>query len=135
MRLPWIDYRSELRRPVSLVLLVLTVVGWIVVARLAWILSESNHDYRRQVRLLPLAETTSRTELEQLRQTAGSLAAVQGRITAAQSTAAQLEQSRAAAEARLTEVEQNINARRRRLSEAETAGEAAAQRLREIEDQ
>ena len=63
MRLPWIDYRSELRRPVSLVLLVLTLVGWIVVARLAWILSERDHDYRRQVRLLTIAETTSRTEL------------------------------------------------------------------------
>ena len=52
MRLPWIDYRSELRRPVSLVLLVLTLVGWIVVARLAWVLSERDHDYRRQVGLL-----------------------------------------------------------------------------------
>ena len=73
MRLPWIDYRSELRRPVSLVLLVLTLVGWIVVARLAWVLSERDHDYRRQVRLLTMAETTSRTELEQLRQSGGSL--------------------------------------------------------------
>jgi hypothetical protein len=34
--MPWIDYRSELRRPVSLVLLGLAVLGWIVVARLAW---------------------------------------------------------------------------------------------------
>jgi two-component sensor histidine kinase len=57
----------------------------------------------RQVRLLTMAETTARTDLEQLRQASGTLAALQGRITAAQSTLAQLEQSRAAAQARLAD--------------------------------
>src|SRR4051794_2056009 len=130
--MPRIDYRTEFRRPVSLVLLALAVLGWIIVARLAWVHSESGHDYRRQVRLLTLAETTARTELEQLRQASGTLAALQGRITAAQSTFAQLEQSGAAARARLVEVEQNVEARRQA---AETAGQAAARRLRELEEQ
>jgi hypothetical protein len=110
------------------------LVGWIVIARLAWIHPESDHDYRRQVRLLTVAETTARTELEQLRrQAGGSLAALQARITAAQSTVAQVEQSRAAAQARLAEVEQNLNAHRRSMSEAETA--VAVQRVREPEGQ
>ena len=48
----WAFYRRELGRPVPLVLLGLAVFGWIVVARLAWVHSESEHDFRRQVHLL-----------------------------------------------------------------------------------
>jgi hypothetical protein len=76
--MPWTDYRSEFRRPVSLALLTLALIGWIVVARLAWIHSESNHDYGRQVRLLTMNETTARNELQQLQQSSGTLATLQG---------------------------------------------------------
>jgi septal ring factor EnvC (AmiA/AmiB activator) len=114
----WAHYRSELRRPVPLMLLAAAILGWLLLARLAWVHSESNHDARRQARLLTVAETTARTELEQLRQTGGTMAGLQGRITAAQGTLAQLEQSRAEARARLAEIEGNLDAERRRLTEA-----------------
>jgi chromosome segregation ATPase len=118
--MPRIDYRSELRRPVSLALLGLAVLGWIVAARLAWVHSESGHDHRRQVSLLTAAETSARTEVEQLRQASGTLAEAQGKIAAAQSNVTQFEQSRAEARARLAEVEQNLEARRRSVAEAAT---------------
>src|SRR3954453_2345683 len=127
--MPWIHYRSELRRPVSLVLLGLAFLGWIVVARLAWVHSESGHDYRRQVRLLEIAEANARGEFAQLRQASGSLAEHQGKITAAQSYLTQLEQSRAEARARLGESEQSLEGRRREAAEAAKTTEATMQRL------
>src|SRR3954453_18933093 len=131
----WAFYLRELGRPVPLVLLGLAVLGWIVVARLAWVHSESEHDFRRQVRLLTAAETTARTELEQLRQASGPLASSQGRITAAQSTLTQLEQSRSAASARLAEVEQALMARRREAADIGVMTDASAKQLADVQGQ
>ena len=103
--MPWIDFRFEMRRPLSIVLFGLAVLGWIVVARLAWLHFESEHDYRRQGRLLTIAEATSRAELEQLRRNGGTLAELEGKIAAAQRNLQQLEQSRTEAQTRVSEIE------------------------------
>ncbi len=130
-----IDYRSELRRPVSLALLAVAALGWIALAVLAWNSSERARDDRRRISLLTVAETNSRGELEKQRQTSGTLAELQAKTTAAQGALAQAEQSQTEARTRLAEVEQNLEMQRRTAAEAAKEAEAQSQRLGEVQTQ
>lgn len=131
--MPQMDYRSELRRPVSLALLGFGLLGWILVAWLAWSLSESNRDHRRHVRLLTGASTNARIEADQLRQAGDSLAGVQAKLAAAQTTFTQLEQSRTDMRAELFELEKDLQAQRHNAVNTTREVQETTRRLEELQ--
>ena len=58
-----LDYRSELRRPVTLGLLALAAVGWLITVVLLSSRAEDQRDHRRQVRTLQASEAEVRGQL------------------------------------------------------------------------
>ena len=92
-----LDYRSELRRPVTLVLLALAVLGWFVSVVALVGQSQSRSRYRDEIRQLSNTQTSLKSELDQWRQAGGSLADFQAKVRAAQEHAQQSEAARAQA--------------------------------------
>jgi hypothetical protein len=96
-----IDLRSELRRPVSLALAGLALVGWILFLIVLVSLSQENSQARDQVVQLQTSEARLRGELETQRRASGSLADLQARITAAEQAVSQAGRAREEAQAPL----------------------------------
>src|SRR5829696_4413333 len=98
----------ELKRPVARVLASVAAIAVLIAVVIAWQQAEERHDLRRQARLLMMAETTARNELEQMRQMAGTLAALTARTTAQQQELSRLESARAQAQAQLARLQQDL---------------------------
>jgi len=108
-----LDYRSELRRPVTLGLLAVAAVGWLITVVLLSSRAEDQRDHRRQVRMLQANEAEVRGQLAQQTSASGALSELQARITAAQQQAAQASQAREQAQAQLAPVQQSLLAAQR----------------------
>jgi PRC-barrel domain len=125
----------ELRRPIPLALAVVAAIAVLVAVVVAWQQAEERHDLRRQARLLIMAETTARNELEQMRQTAGTLAAITARTTAQQQELSRLESARAQTQAQLAQVQHELLAQQTARSELAKTMEADAWRAGELRAQ
>src|SRR5215212_4731465 len=97
-----IDYRAELRRPVSLGLLALAVVAIIV----AIIQYRRAIDNRREARQLRATEVSIRSELDQQHRANGTLAEVQAKITGAQQELSKIGETRAQAQTQASAAQQ-----------------------------
>ena len=73
-------YRSELKRPLPLTLLVLALLGWIVAIGVWVTYSRNSTALRREVRQLAIREGNTRSELDALRRAGGSLSDVQAKL-------------------------------------------------------
>src|SRR3712207_6801615 len=93
-----IDYRSELRRPLTLGLLALLVVAII----LAIVQVRNASRYRDQIRQLRTTEASLRSEMEQQRRAGGTLADLQTKVAAQQQQAAQTQQALTQAQTQAT---------------------------------
>jgi tellurite resistance protein len=83
----WMRTRNliyELKRPIPLALAGVVAITVLIAVVIGWQQAEERHDLRRQARLLMMAEASARNELEQMRQTAGTLATLTLRMTAQQ---------------------------------------------------
>jgi hypothetical protein len=78
----------ELKRPIPLALAGVVAITVLIAVVIGWQQAKERHDLRRQARLLMMAEATARNELEQMRQTAGTLTALTARATAVSTQAA-----------------------------------------------
>jgi PRC-barrel domain len=125
----------ELKRPVSLALASVALVAVLVAVVLAWQQAEERHDLRRQARLLMMAETTARNEIDQMRQTAGTLAALTARTSAQQQELSRLESARAQAQTQLAQAQQDLQAQQAARSELAKLMEADARRAGELRAQ
>src|SRR5215210_215837 len=79
-----IDYRSEMKRPVSLALGALAVLGWILAGVIAIHQARKADERHHEIRQLTVSQNSARAEAEQLRRANGNLAELQSRIAAAQ---------------------------------------------------
>src|SRR5215213_4590268 len=77
------DYKAEARRPVTLALAALAVLGWILFATTSSSKSSQAQRYRTQVRELSTAQQQAATQVAQLRLASGSLADVEAKIATA----------------------------------------------------
>lgn len=123
------DYRT-LR---TVALAVAALAGWAVAVGLLWSHAERNHDQRRQIRLLMIAETAARTERDQLRQANGTLADLQSRTSGALQELTNLIDARARATAQLSELERAAEVQGRRAKEAGTKGDEILDQLRQLQ--
>jgi chromosome segregation ATPase len=125
----------ELKRPVALALASVAVVAVLIAVVLAWQQAEESHDLRRRARLLMMSEATARHELEQMRQTAGALAALTARTTAQQQELSRLESARGQAQGQLAEAQQDLVAQQAARSELAKMIEADVRRAGEMRAQ
>jgi len=93
------DYRCEVTRPLTLVLLVVAILGWLIAAIALLLHNQDSSRYRREIRQLRNIQVLTRAELDEQHQANGSLAELQARVVAAQQKARQVDQARAEAEA------------------------------------
>src|SRR5215207_9479892 len=103
-----LDYRSELRRPVTLGLMALAAVGWLLTLMLLAYRAEDKRDYRSQVRTLQASEAEVRGQLAEQTSASGTLSDLQASIAAAQQQAAQANQARDQAQAQVAPVQQSL---------------------------
>ena len=87
----------------------MAAIAVLIAVVIGWQQAEERHDLRRQARLLMMTEASTRNELEQMRQAAGTLAALTARMTAQQQElSSALESARAQAQAQLVHVQQDL---------------------------
>ena len=108
-------------------------IGWVLFIVLLWSQAERGHDHRRQVRLLMIAESTARIERDQLRQAAGTLAALQAKSAAAVQDLATATEARARLASQLAEGERTIGIQRSRISELARTGDDLLGTVRQLE--
>jgi hypothetical protein len=125
----------ELKRPIPLALAGVAAITVLIAVVIGWQQAEERHDIRRQARLLMMAEATARNELEQMRQTAGTLTALTARATAQQQELSRLESARAQAQAQLAQVQQELQVQQTARSELAKTMEADARRAGELRAQ
>src|SRR5690349_5668640 len=101
-----IDYRSELKRPVTLALGGAAVLGWLLAFGVG--LSSSDHQQEAQTEITRLqqAEATLRRQLDEHQRMGGTLADLQARVVGAEQQLAQITQAREQAQAQLATLQQ-----------------------------
>src|SRR5829696_4991243 len=124
-----IDYRSELRRPFSLVLAGAAVLGWLVALALWLSYSSRLEASRAEASRLQQTEVAARSQLDEQRRTAGTLADLQTKTAAAQRELAQLNQAREQTQAQLTALQQALQTAQQQLTQAQNQLPQAEQRL------
>ena len=112
-----IDYRSELRRPLSLVLAGIAVLGWILALSLWLSYSNRLQASRAEAARLQQAEVTVREQLDEQRRTAGSLTDLQAKVADAQRELDQLNQAREQVQVQLTGLQQTLQTTQQQLAE------------------
>jgi len=127
-----LDYRSEIKRPVSLALVALAVLGWIVAGVVVIQQTRKAHERRHEIRQLTISQSSARAEAEQLRRANGDLAALQSRMAAAQQQASRAEQASTEAEAQAAPVKQALQKQQQAAAEAAKAADDEAKRLAEL---
>jgi small-conductance mechanosensitive channel len=130
-----IDYRSELRRPFSLVLAGVAVLGLLLALGLWLSYSTRLQASRAETTGLQQAEVAVRGRLEEQQRTAGTLADLQTRVSAAQREMDQLGQNREQAQAQLTALQQTFQTIQQQLTRLQSQLPQAEQRLTAVREQ
>ncbi|HEY7382533.1 MAG TPA: hypothetical protein VH743_02600 [Beijerinckiaceae bacterium] len=128
-----VDYRAELRRPVALGLLAAAVLGWLLLVIVAVTQTRKASNYRRDLEEQRTSLAATRAELDQQRQTSGTLKDLQTKIAAAQQQAAQTEQARAQAQAQAAAAQQAAEQQKRATADAEKAAQEQSQKLAAVQ--
>ena len=130
-----VDDRSELRRPLPLSLAVIAAVLllWLIVASIAGARQKTARDHRIQD--LETRQITLQTDLDQQRQRAGTLAALQARIATAEMQAKEAIQSGEQARAKAASLAEAQQGAERTAAEAKAASEAESRKLNELQAQ
>jgi chromosome segregation ATPase len=124
-----IDYRSELRRPFSLVLAGAAILGWLVALSVWLSYSSRLGTSRAEATRLQQAEVAARTQLEEQLRATGTVADLQSRAAAAQRELAQLNQSREQTQAQLAVLQQTLQTTQQQLTQVQNQLPQAEQRL------
>jgi hypothetical protein len=103
-----LDYRSELKRPMSLVLAGAAILGWLVAFSIWFSSSNRLQEAQTERARVQQAEVALRGELDEQRRTSGALAGLQTRVTDAQRQLTELTRSREEAQSRAAAVQQEL---------------------------
>jgi DNA repair exonuclease SbcCD ATPase subunit len=111
-----LDYRSELKRPMSLVLAGAAILGWLVAFSVWFSSSNRLQEAQTERARVQQAEVALRGELDEQRRTSGALAGLQTRVTDAQRQLTELTRSREEAQSRAAAVQQELQTGEQRSS-------------------
>src|SRR3712207_3750664 len=103
-----VDYRSELTRPIPLVLAGLAVLGWVVALGLGLSASNEREASQANITRLQQSEAGLRTQLAEHQRSSGTAADLQSRAAAAQQQLAQLTQAQEQAQTQLSTLRQAL---------------------------
>src|SRR5687768_1723191 len=111
-----IDYRSEVKRPLTLILLSAAVLGWLLALSIWFSSSRQLHESRADTARLQQAEVALRGQLDQQQRIGGTLADLEVRIADAQRQVAQLNQAREQAQTQLATTQETFQTAQQQLA-------------------
>ena len=112
-----LDYRSELARPISLVLAGLAVLGWVVALGLGLSGADEREASEATISRLQQSEAGLRTQLAEHQRSSGAVADLQNRSAAAQQQLTQLTQAKEQAKVQLNTLRQTLTTTQQHLTD------------------
>jgi uncharacterized protein HemX len=100
-----IDYRSELKRPVTLVLAGAAILGWLLALGLGLSSSDQLQQARTETTRLQQAQVTLQRQLDEQQRAGGTLADLQAKVAGAEQQLAQITQTQEQAQAQLANLQ------------------------------
>src|ERR1700712_2950062 len=114
-----VDIKSELTRPLALILAALAVLGWVLFVLSSWSAASVQKTQRLQIVQLGEKAEKLNADLAQQREAAGALADVQAKVAAAREELTRVGQTRNDVQAELQTAQRTLASTRRDLSEAD----------------
>src|SRR5688572_28858265 len=105
-----IDYRSELKRPLSLALAGAAILGWLLALGVGLSSSDQQQEAQTEITRVQQAEATLRRQLDEQQRTGGTLADLQAKVVGAEQQLAQITQAREQAQTELTTLQRTTQA-------------------------
>ena len=127
------NYRTELRRPISLALLGVALLGWLLTLAIWTSFSSTLRSARSEIQRLQTSESNTRAQLDEHRRVSGSLADIQARAGDVQRQASQLTEARDQAQRQLTTLQQSFEATQRQLAQGTQARDELQSELSRLE--
>lgn len=127
--------RNLTQQPIVIALAIAAALGWIVAI---WSLTSSasqERDLTGRIQELEAGRTTAVSQLEELRRTGGTLADIQGQITALQANLEQLRLQQEQATASLSRVRDELGPAEQRLTDLQAQIKARTARVAELQGQ
>ena len=117
------DYRSELKRPASLVLAAVAVLGWLLALAIGLSSSDQMQEARAETTRLQQAQVDLQRQLDEQQRTGRTLANLEDRVSAAQQQLTQVTRAREQVQAQLATLQQTIQASQQQLTQAAQSSE------------
>jgi septal ring factor EnvC (AmiA/AmiB activator) len=118
-----VDYRSEIKRPVSLALAGAAILGWLLALGVGLSSSDQRQEAQTEITRLQQAEATLRQQLDEQQRTGGTLADLQARVAGAEQQLTQITQAREQAQAQLATLQQSLQTTQQQLAQVTQARE------------
>src|SRR3954462_11352649 len=112
------DYRAELKRPASLVMAALAVLGWLLALGIGLSSSGQVQEAQAETTRLQQAQISLQRQLDDQQRTGRTLASLEDRVAGSQQQLAQVTQAREQAQAQLATLQQTVQASQQRLTQA-----------------
>jgi biopolymer transport protein ExbB/TolQ len=127
-----VDIKSELTRPLALILAALAMLGWVLFVLSSW--SAASVQKTQRLQIVQLTEKTDKLsrDLNQQRETTAALGDVQAKLSAARDDLTRVGQTRNDIQADLITAQRTLAATRRDLTEADRNLQSSNQKLSDI---
>jgi hypothetical protein len=127
-----VDIKSELTRPLALILAALALLGWVLFVLSSW--SAASVQKTQRLQIVQLSEKTEKlsADLNQQRETNAALADVQAKLAAAREDLTRVSQTRNDIQADLVTAQRTLSATRRDLTDADRNLQAWNQKLTDM---
>lgn len=128
-----VDLKSELMRPLALILAAFAALGWVLFALSSW--SATSVQRAQRLQIAELGEKTDKlgADLAKQVQAAGSLTELQAKIAATREDLSRVSQTRNDLQAELANAQRNLSTMRRDLSETDRNLQAQSQKLTDLQ--
>lgn len=128
-----VDLKSELTRPLALILSALAVLGWMLFVLSSWSAAATQKTQRLQI--VELSERTDKLSSELARQveTSGSLAELQAKVGATRDDLNRFTQTRNDVQSELQAMQRNLTSVRREIGDADRNLQSQSQKLSDLQ--
>ncbi len=128
-----VDLKSELTRPLALILSALAVLGWMLFALSSWSAASTQKTQRLQI--VDLSERTDKLSSELARQVemSGSLADLQTKVGATREDLTRFTQTRTDVQSELQAMQRNLTNVRREIGDADRNLQNQSQKLSDLQ--
>ena len=128
-----VDLKSELTRPLALILASLAALGWVLFILSSW--SAASVQKTQRLQIVQLSEKSEKlgSELAKQLQAAGALTELQAKIASMRDDLSRVSQTRNDVQAELTTAQRSLSAARRDLSDADRNLQTQNQKLTDLQ--